>query len=356
MRNAIRWSACVLLVCCLVPGPAAAVDTIPAAPSQPAQPDVQRPSASLSLSFVRAFSSANEVRRPPHSSALGRTLDIIAGPKERPLVVVDSLRSPLAVTTDSTHRVFVADTGANVVHVFDFVRSKYSFLGARRLGAPVSLAVDGRDNLYVIDHSTRTVLVYNPAGKYRGSLGKLRGGESYFDLPTAIAIDKITGHIYVCDMRRHMIIIMDNRGRRLGKIGKRGSGDGPGEFTLPTQVVIRGGELFVLDAGNARIQIFDTTGHFRRAITLAYADNRTGLAVDSHSNAYVSDPDLNQIQVYGNEGQRLYTFDPRTIPGANFGHPSAMWVDAGCCLYAVDSATNRVGLFQISGQDARQCQ
>jgi len=341
-------------VCCIVPGPAAAWDTTFATSSQPAQTDVQQ--ASANLSFVRAFSSADEVRRPLNP-VLDRTLDIIAGPKD-PVTRVDALQSPSAVTTDSNHRVFVADPGAKAVHVFDFIRSKYGLLerGGDRLGTPVSLAVDGRDNLYVVDQRSRTVRVYDSAGKFRRYLGKLRGGESYFDSPAGITIDRTTGRIYVCDTRRHMIIIMDNRGRLIATIGTRGGGDRPGEFRLPSQVVVGGGELFVLDAGNTRIQILDTAGHFRRAINLAYADNRTGLAVDNQGNVYVSDPVLNQIQVFRHEGQPLYTFDPRTAKGANFSHPSVMWVDAGYCLYVVDSQSHRVGLFQISGQNARQCQ
>jgi len=350
--KSIRQSACVLLVCCIVPGLAAAWDTTFATSSQPEQTNVQQ----ANLSFVRAFSSADEVRRPLNP-VLDLTLDIIAGHKD-PVTRVDALQSPSAVTTDSNHRVFVADPGAKAVHVFDFIHSKYALLekGSDRLGTPVSLAVDGRDNLYVIDKSSSTVLIYDSAGKFRGYFGKLRGGESYFDSPAGIAIDRITGRIYVCDTLRHMVIIMDDRGRLISKIGKRGGGDRPGEFRLPSQVVVAGSELFVLDAGNTRIQILDTAGHFRRAINLAYADNRTGLTVDNQGNIYVSDPDLNQIQVFRHEGQPLYTFDPRTIKGGNFSHPSGMWVDAGSCLYVVDSQSNRVGLFQIGGQNARQCQ
>ncbi len=350
--NSIRQSACVLLVCCIVPGPAAAWDTTFATSSQPAQTNVQQ----ANLSFVRAFSSADEVRRPLNP-VLDRTLNIIAGHKD-PVTRVNALQSPSAVTTDSNHRVFVADPGAKAVHVFDFIHSKYALLekGGDRLGTPVSLAVDGRDNLYVIDQSRSTVLIYDSAGKFRGYFGKLRGGESYFGSPAGIAIDKTTGRIYVCDEHRHMIIIMDDRGRLISKIGTRGGGDRPGAFRLPSQVVVGGGELFVLDAGNKRIQILDTVGHFRRAINLPYADNRTGLAVDDQGNIYVSDPELNQIRVFHLDGQWLYTFDPTTIEGANFGHPLAMWVDAGYCLYVVDSQSHRVGLFQIGGQNARQCQ
>ena len=353
MGKAIRWSASVLLACCIVPGPAVARDTIFATPAQPAQPDVQEPSANLR--FVRAFSSADDVR--PGHPLLGLTLDILAGRKE-PETRVDALQSPSAVTTDSNHRVFVADPDAKAVHVFDFTHSKYGLL--KRSGGPpltpISLAVDGQDNLYVIDRSSTTVLIYDSAGKFSGYLGKVGEGESYFETPAGITIDRTTGRIYVSDTLRHMVIIMGNRGRVIGKIGKRGGGDEPGEFRLPGQVAVGSGELFVLDAGNSRIQIFDTAGHFRRAFNLPYADNRTGLTVDNQGNIYVSDPDLNQIQVFSHEGKWLYTFDPTTIEGANFSHPLAMWVDAGYCLYVVDSQSHRVGLFQISGQNARQCQ
>jgi len=339
------------LVLCVAPSPTAAWDGTFATSSQLAQSGVQQ--ASASLSFVRVFSSADDVK--PEHPVLDRTLDIIAGPAD-PVTRLDALRSPSAVTTDSNHRVFVADPGAEAVHIFDFVRSKYDRLDRRgdRLHVPVSLAVDGQDNLYVVDQTSRTVLVYDSAGKFRRYLGKLRGGESYFDNPIGIAIDKAARRIYVCDRHGHMIFVMDERGNLIRKLGNRGGGNRPGEFRFPSQVVVAGSELFVLDAGNTRIQVFDTGGHFLRAMNLGYADRHTGLAVDNRGNIYVSHSDLNQIQVLGHEGQTLYTFHPGTIKGANFSHPSGMWVDAGRSIYVVDSQSNRVGLFQINGENVPQ--
>ena len=332
------------LVLCSVPSPTAVWDEKFSTASQPAQIGVQQ--AAASLSFVRVFSSADDVK--PEHPVLDRTLDIIAGPAD-PVTRVDVLQSPSAVATDSNHRVFVADPGAQAVHIFDFIRSKYSRLDGRgeRLHVPVSLAADGQDNLYVVDQTSRTVLVYDSAGKFRRYLGKLRGGESYFDSPAGIAIDKAGRRVYVCDRQGHMIFVMDERGKLIRKLGNRGGGNRPGEFRFPSQVVVAGSELFVLDAGNVRIQVFDTGGHFLRAVNLGYADRHTGLTVDKRGNIYVSDSDLNQIQVLGHEGQTLYTFDPSTIKGANFSHPSGMCVDAGRSLYVVDSQNNRVGLFQI---------
>jgi DNA-binding beta-propeller fold protein YncE len=356
--RSIQRSPWVLLAYCLVmslfvPSSTAASEMTSANAYGLAQADVQQ--APTGLSFVSAFSSTDDAGGPSHP-VLNRTLDIVAGPKD-PALRRDALQSPSGVTTDSNGRVFVADPGAKAVHIFDFAHSKYGLLdrGSDRLGIPIALTVDAQDNLYVIDERSRTVLVYDAAGKFRRSLGTLSGGESYFESPAGIAIDPTNGHIYVCDKHRHMIIVMDDRGRLIGKAGKRGGGDRPGDFRLPTQAVIAAGELFVLDEGNARVQIFDAALHFRRAINLTYADHRTGLAVDGQGSVYVSDPVLNRIQVFSQESRLLYTFDPGTIKVATFSRPSALWVQAGSCLYVVDSQYHKVGLFQISGENTRQC-
>jgi len=350
MANLTRRSAWALLVCCIVAGPAVGENKTFAS-AQPAQTEVQQ--AAASLSFVRAFSSADDVRR--FHPFLNRAIEFMAGHRDD-LAPANVLQSPSAVTTDSNHHVFVADLGANAIHVFDFSHSKYALLemGRDRLGSPVSLAVDAHNNLYVVDKAAGTVLIYDSAGTFRGHFWTPRE-ESYRDSPVGIAIDKATGLVYVCDRQRHIIVVMDDRGRVVSQIGKLGGGHQSGEFSFPSQVVVEGGELFVLDVGNTRIQIFNPAGHFRLAIPLIFADNHTGLAVDDQDNIYVSNFDLNQIEVYRHDGEQLYTFDLSTVKAEKFVHPSSLWVGAGYCLYVVDSQSKRVGLFQISGQNAQQC-
>ncbi len=143
-------------------------------------------------------------------------------------------------------------------------------------------------------------------------------------------------------------------GKLIRKLGNRGGGGSLGEFRFPSQVAVAGSELFVLDAGNTRIQVFDRGGHVLRAMNLGYADRRTRLAVDERSNIYISDSDLNEIRILGHEGQAVYTFNLSTIKNANFGHPSAMWVNADRSIYVVDSQNNRIGLFQLNGENAQQ--
>ncbi len=306
------------------------------------------------LSFVREFSSARDVKRA--HPVVDRTLDIIAGPKQDGRAV-DILETPYAVTTDSSHRVFVTDIGAKAVHVFDFVHAKYSRLegSGDLLRRPVGVAADLEGNVYVTDSSSGAILVFDSKGRFRRYLKESKGRESYFEAPMGIAVDAATEHIYVCDPPRHMVIVLDKKGHVLGRFGKRGGGTEPGEFRYPTQLVVAGGELVILDSGNHRVQILDVRGHFRREIKVGYTDDRTGLAVDGDRNIYVTDAMLNRFQVFNHDSQLLYEFGRSGKEAGEFNGASGMWVDPGHCLYVVDARNQRIQAFQIDGQSTNGC-
>jgi DNA-binding beta-propeller fold protein YncE len=326
------------------------------AKSPAASPQGQVARNAVNLHFVRAISSAQDFQQPLHP-ILDKTLDIVAGPAD-PTPHVESLQSPAAVVTDSVGRIFVADPGARSVHIFDPPHSKYNRLdaGEDRLGSPIALTVDSDDNLYVIDENSRTILVYNSALKFRRRLGELHGGESYFEQPTGIGVGRNKGWLYVCDSRRNMVVVMDIRGHLVSRVGKRGGGDDPGDFRAPTQAVVAGEELFVLDSGNHRVQIFDLAGHYRGAIKAVITDPRAGMAVDNELNIYVSDPALKVIQAFARDGHLLYTYDPTATAEGEFSRPTGMWVSPENCLYVVDSGNRRrLDLFQIAGRAGRPC-
>jgi len=310
---------------------------------------------SAQLSFVREFSSAEDVKGFSHP-ILNKALDIIAGPKEPSPPPASVLLQPHAVTTDSNRRIFVTDITGGVVHVFDFANHEYWLLGAgNHLRSPLGIATDRDGNVYVSDSSLRTVFVYDSKGKFLHYLKKPRDNESYFDAPLGIAIDPATEHIYVCDTPRHMVIILDKKGHVLATLGKRGGGSAAGEFKYPTQVAARAGEIFVLDVGNSRVQILDQRGQFKREVRLANVDNRAGLAVDGAGRVYVTDPEIEHLQAFDHDGHFLYSFGQPGASAGQFNWISGAWVDSGGCLYVVDSENKRVQLFQIPGERAGAC-
>jgi streptogramin lyase len=308
------------------------------------------------LIFVRQISSAQDVQRELNP-ILNRTLDIVAGHKE-PEPVIDALEQPYGVTTDSTHRIFVTDVKARVVHVFDFVNSKYSLLrGGDELRSPLGVAADHEGNIYVSDSALGSVLVYDSSGKFSRYLKPTKGRESYFESPRGIAVVGTPNqHIYVCDTNRHMVIIFDKSGQVLGRLGTRGGGREPGEFRHPTQVAGAGDEIAVLDAGNFRVQVFDAQGHFLRKVSLPFASGRTGLAMDNDNNIYVSDPDLNHLDVFNRDGKLVYEFGESGKEPGQFNGMSGLWLDSGHCLYVADMQNKRVQLFRSGRSDTAGCQ
>ena len=317
--------------------------------------DANGKATSERLRFVREFASAQDVKRKREHRehpVLDRSLDIIAGPKTK-AIPLDVLQMPYAVTTDSGHRVLVTDVGARKVHVFDFGHLKYSVLeDSERLRQPMGVAADSQGDVYVTDVSSGAVLVYDAKGKFRHYLKK--ASESYFEAPTGIAVDPATEHVYVCDSPRHMVMVLDKMGHVLDRLGKRGGGTGPGEFRFPMQVVAAGGEIFILDLENRRVQILDIRGRFRREIKLDHVYYRTGLAVDNDLNIYVSN--ANEVQVFSHEGQLLYGFGQMGAKAGEFDWASGLWVDSGHCLYVVDAGNKRVQEFQVYGRTTSSCQ
>jgi len=348
----IRCGVCVAVVCFSVnisstaQAPQAETTVVPSlnhgrGPSEPPR-------------FVREFSSAQDVKRD--HPLLDRTLDIIAGPKTGE-TFVDVLQAPYAVTTDSAHRVLVTDLIAKKVHIFDFGHSKYSRLkDGVDLRRPVGVAADREGNVYVADSALGAVLVYDSSGKFRHFLKPSKGKESYFEGPRGLAIDRTTEHIYVCDSPRHMIVVLDKNGRVLNRFGKRGGGTGEGEFRFPTQLVAVGDEIVVLDSGNSRLQVLDANGRFRREIQLPAADSRSGLAMGEDGKIYVSDDQVNRVQVFNHDGRLLNTFGQMGRKAGEFNGVSGLWVDSGHCLYVVDAQNKRIQAFQIDGQSTNGCQ
>ena len=72
-------------------------------------------------------------------------------------------------------------------------------------------------------------------------------------------IDIVGGLLYVTDADRSVVIVYTRDGQFVGEFGSAGSG--PGQFQNPSGLTHDGaGKLYVADAGNDRIQVFDTKG------------------------------------------------------------------------------------------------
>ena len=126
-------------------------------------------------------------------------------------------------------------------------------------------------------------------------------GDKQLDHPRDVALDN-DGYLYIAEFYNHCITKVTTTGEYITRIGSKGSA--PGQLMTPSSVAISNNILYVTEAGNNRVSIFDTNGQFLHSFTGTTSgkefDYPRGIAIDTIDNLlYVSDTYNNRIVVYG---------------------------------------------------------
>ncbi|MEA2144211.1 MAG: tripartite motif-containing protein 71, partial [Solirubrobacteraceae bacterium] len=215
------------------------------------------------------------------------------------------------IATDAGGRVYVADSGAGRVEVFDSASDGNRHLGTIGVGElvrPTGVAIDNRGRVYVADSGRGIVVRYSSwldgsektreigsAGSAFGELGEPRflvpdtesriyvverdnvrvqwlttsgdaiaafgvGEPAPFDQPEGIERDR-SGILYITNASASAgaLRYYDRRGMLLGQIA--GPGSGAGELSAPRGIVRDPvGRLIVADSGNNRVQVLAPPG------------------------------------------------------------------------------------------------
>lgn len=142
-----------------------------------------------------------------------------------------------------------------------------------------------------------------PMAIFRESLGGFGIGRGSFDGPVDVAVGR-QGEFYVLDAGNSRVQKFDSFGRLQTLWGEFGSR--PGEFIQPGAIALdQAGYVYVVDTGNHRVQKFDTEGRFLQS--WGSLGSRTGdfkdprdIVLDTEGHSWVLDA--------GNE--RVQRFDP----------------------------------------------
>lgn len=126
-----------------------------------------------------------------------------------------------------------------------------------------------------------------------------------FDQPEDVRRDS-QGNYYIVDSRRHRICVFDPAMKFKYQIGQLGQG--PQDLYYPGDLVFDAKEqLYVMDFGNMRVQIFDKTG--RRVGGFGYGQKAIEIAVTRRGEIYLNQPTKGHlISVYSAEGKLLRQF------------------------------------------------
>jgi len=277
-------------------------------------------------------------------------VEALLGPKKLP----HSLSQPMGLAPSGDgKRLYVADYAKPGVFVFDFEARRVAFLGGEEHGfkAPFGVAVDDRDNVYVVDSTLRIVRVFDPAGKFLRNIT-----HESLERPTGIAIDPVRRRIYVADSStrtstHHVIAVFDTDGGYLRAFG--GVGKEEGKFSFPTYLSLdASGNIYVADTLGARVQVLDPAGNHlktfgQRGDAFGMFDKPKGVAIDSFGNIYVVDSGWSNVQIFNQKRQVLLFFGGRGgFPGLLF-NPTGIAIDKKNRIYVADAFNQRVGIYDL---------
>lgn len=189
---------------------------------------------------------------------------------------------------------------------------------------------------------------------------KITGNPNRLSHPTGLGVDS-GGNIYVVDTGNERLQKFDSEGRPLLIWGAPGTGESQFTFKGADPIAWQGdvavdgqGQVYVTDGGNARIQKFDSQGQFLAAWGSEGKNENSyfrpvSLAVDKQNNIYVLDGQNARVQKFDRNGKFLAQWGT-TYPDGQFGLPVGIAVDGVGNIYLADYILSRIQKFDSQGQ------
>ncbi len=302
---------------------------------QPADLRWPAPPEPARIRYVGQLETSADLK-PGRSFGQGFVETLVGAPDAR------SMLSPFAVCTDGAGRLFVSDTNAQVVHVFDLESRAYAeWRPQGGFAQPVGVAIDGRGRLLVSDSVAGCLYAFGTDGEFLGPIGS-----DFLERPCGLVVDPRSQRILVTDSASHSLVVLDADGGLIERIGGRGTE--LGRFNYPTNVAIgQDGRVFVADTLNSRVQVFDAdlqpVGEIGgRGDMPGNFSQPKGVALDSEDHLYVVDAHFEIVQVFDREGQLLLALGGEGRGPGQFWLPAGIHIDANDRIWIADSYNRRV--------------
>lgn len=154
--------------------------------------------------------------------------------------------------------------------VFDYISSLteihtlFPDRGPVNVEAPNGLAI-ARGELYICDEVHICIHAVSLTDTRHRVWGTLGGSDGEFKSPHSVAVSAEGEEVFILDRGNNRIQVFSRDGHFIRKFGSVGWNDG--ELLQPHGLVLNGDEVLVADSGNHRISAFDSvTGRFLRHI------------------------------------------------------------------------------------------
>jgi len=255
-------------------------------------------------------------------------------------------------------RLLVTDAAHAWVQVFDKTTGKFiSRFGGKgeddqHLDKPEGIAVDPDGNIFIADYNTGFIKKYDASYKWLLTFSEY-GSEKGQNIKSEF-MDIRDGKLYMPEAGNHRVDVFDLNGKFLFDFG--GQGSETGKFNVPESAKFSSeGKLYVADLKNDRIQMFDKDGKFLKTWGKSGSGegelkSPAGIALDKDDNVYVTEIGNDRVQVFDKDGNFLAMWGKKGSGVGEFGNLHGIIIDKEIGLiYVGDTANNRVQVFKRVG-------
>lgn len=257
------------------------------------------------------------------------------------------VRAPLALATDSHDNLYV--THGSGIQKFDNNGNLMASWGTRGTGAgqfdsPAAIAIDSQGNLLIADTDNSRIQVLDPSGKFILQWGKSGSADGALDHPYGIAVDA-QGNVYVADSRNARVQKFDRNGKFLWRWSAPDGANG--KFDPMGIAVDPQGNVAVADGRNGRLMRFDSNGVILTTIAEGDLAGVWAVAVDTQGNLYALDWSARRVLVYDASGTRIADWGSKGKGDGQFVSPQGIAVDTQGHIYVADKDGDSIQKFAL---------
>jgi len=272
---------------------------------------------------------------------------------------------PFDVAVDANGFVYVTDVRNKRVQKFTADGGFILAFGQELFEKPGGIGIGTDGTVWVTDYDLDRIFHFDASGTLIASWGTAGDKPGEFESPVDVAVNS-EGVVYVVDQYHHRIQQFSADGQLISTWGKQGkvsvvrsaldflvSDHHESEFYYPSRIAIAANNhVYVSDAYNNRVQVFDSEGHFLNSIGgVGLWGGRfrvaSGLAVAADGSLFVADFYNNRIQHFDHDGRFLAAWGGKGDAPGQFSGPTGLAVNQDGVLYITDWGNHRMQSFSV---------
>jgi DNA-binding beta-propeller fold protein YncE len=223
------------------------------------------------FNYLSSLHPKGDLKNP---TSILRTIDgrfLVVEPSKRNIVVIDVTQrsinlldlsevpdsetfNPGRMARDSDGNIYIIDKTNNSILVFDSnLKFKKEVIKENKIRFN-DIRIDKNGNIYTLSTLEGIARKYDMSGKKILEFGSRGKDKHEFSFPTSLAVDN-KGLIYIVDQHKNKVFLFDGKGKYLFSFSRLGWIEG--RLAMPSYIFINNSEtIFVVDRDNSRVSIF----------------------------------------------------------------------------------------------------